>query len=70
VNTVEFGSLFYFIRNGMNIKQDKSSEGLPITRIETIADARVDSLRVGYAGLKENDCLGWMMEPGDILQPY
>ena len=54
----------------MNIKQDKSSEGLPITRIETIADARVDSLRVGYAGLKENDCLGWMMEPGDILQPY
>lgn len=67
MNIVEFGSLFRFIRNGMNIKQDKSGEGLPITRIETIADARIDSLRVGYAGLKENDCLDWMMEPGDIL---
>ncbi|HEX2964742.1 MAG TPA: restriction endonuclease subunit S, partial [Syntrophorhabdaceae bacterium] len=67
MNTVEFGSLFHFIRNGMNIKQDKSGEGLPITRIETIADARVDSSRVGYAGLKESDCLDWMMEPGDIL---
>lgn len=64
---VEFGSLFRFIRNGMNIKQDKSGEGLPITRIETIADARVDSSRVGYAGLKESDCPEWMMEPGDIL---
>lgn len=67
MNTVEFGSLFHFIRNGMNIKQDKSGEGLPITRIETIADAIIDSSRVGYAGLKEIDCLGWIMEPGDIL---
>ncbi|AKB40633.1 restriction endonuclease subunit S [Methanosarcina mazei] len=67
MNMVEFGSLFRFIRNGMNIKQDKSGEGLPITRIETIADARVDSSRVGYAGLKESDCPEWMMEPGDIL---
>jgi type I restriction enzyme, S subunit len=67
VNTVEFGSLFHFIRNGMSIKQDKSGEGLPITRIETIANAQIDSLRVGYAGLKENDCLDWIMEPGDIL---
>lgn len=67
MKVVEFGSLFAFIRNGMNVKQDKSGDGLPITRIETIADATVDASRVGYAGLKEEDCHGWLMEPGDIL---
>ena len=51
----------------MNIKQDKSGNGIPITRIETIADAVVDPLRVGYADLTESDCQEWLMEPGDIL---
>lgn len=67
MKVVEFGSLFEFIRNGMNVKQDKSGDGIPITRIETIADATVDASRVGYAGLNEADCRGWLMEPGDIL---
>jgi type I restriction enzyme, S subunit len=67
VSTVEFGSLFRLIRNGMNVKQDKSGDGLPITRIETIADASIDVSRVGYAGLKESDCADWLLEPGDIL---
>lgn len=64
---VEFGSLFHFIRNGMNVKQDKSGEGLPITRIETISDAKIDANRVGYAGLKIEDCRDWLLEKGDIL---
>lgn len=64
---VEFGSLFQFIRNGMNVKQDKSGDGLPITRIETISDATVDAGRVGYAGLSDEDCDGWLLERGDIL---
>jgi len=67
VNAVEFGTLFQFIRNGMNIKQDKSGNGLPITRIETISDATVDAARVGYADLKEGDCQHWLLEQGDIL---
>jgi type I restriction enzyme, S subunit len=67
VNTVEFGALFQFIRNGMNIKQDKTGDGLPITRIETISNSVVDEARVGYAGLSENDCRDWLLEPGDIL---
>jgi type I restriction enzyme S subunit len=67
VNPVEFGTLFHFIRNGMNVKQDKSGDGLPITRIETISDATVDASRVGYAGLKESECSDWLLEPGDIL---
>jgi len=67
VRVVEFGSLFQFIRNGMSIKQDKSGDGLPITRIETIADATVDAKRVGYAGVSEEDGRRWLLEPGDIL---
>jgi type I restriction enzyme S subunit len=67
VNTVEFGTLFRFIRNGMNVKQDKSGDGLPITRIETISDATVDGTRVGFAGLQEADCRDWFLETGDIL---
>ena len=67
MRNVEFGSLFQFIRNGMNIKQDKSGDGIPVTRIETIASAIVDPLRVGFAGLTDGDCSGWLLEKGDIL---
>lgn len=56
MRTAEFGSLFQFIRNGMNVKQDKSGDGIPVTRIETIANATIDGSRVGYAGLAEEDC--------------
>ena len=51
----------------MNVKQDKSGDGLPITRIETISDATVDGSRVGFAGLHEEDCRDWFLEVGDIL---
>jgi len=67
MKTVEFGSLFEFIRNGMNIRQDKSGDGLPITRIETISDAIVDETKVGFAGLEEKNCSKWLLMPGDIL---
>ena len=67
MRTVEFGTLFHFIRNGMNVKQDKSGDGLPITRIETISASTIDELRVGFAGLRESECHEWLLEPGDIL---
>ncbi|MEA3544449.1 MAG: restriction endonuclease subunit S [Thermodesulfobacteriota bacterium] len=67
MSTVEFGSLFEFVRNGMNIRQDKSGEGLPITRIETISESVVDGGKVGYAGLEEKDCVKWLLQDGDIL---
>ena len=63
----EFGSFFEFVRNGMNIKQDKSGDGIPITRIETISAGEVDSSRVGYAGVKASEAEKWLLEPGDIL---
>ena len=67
MENVEFGSLFTFIRNGMNVKQDKEKNGLPITRIETIWNGEVDDRRVGYAGLTETQCGGWFLEQDDIL---
>ena len=67
MNAVEFGTLFQFIRNGMNVMQDKSGDGLPITRIETISDATVDGARVGFAGLTEAESRDWLLAPGDIL---
>ena len=51
----------------MNVRQDKSGGGLPITRIETISAGTIDLLRVGYAGLNPQDCHQWMLESGDIL---
>jgi type I restriction enzyme, S subunit len=65
--SVRFGDLFTFIRNGMNVQQDKSGRGLPITRIETIAEGVVDGSRVGFAGLAEPDCREWLLAPGDLL---
>ena len=62
-----FGDLFVFIRNGMNVSQDKSGRGLPVTRIETIWNATIDESRVGYADLQESDCVRWLLQPGDIL---
>jgi type I restriction enzyme S subunit len=51
----------------MSVKQDKSGNGLPITRIETISAGEIDTSRVGSAGLVLEECRQWMLEPGDIL---
>lgn len=58
---------FEFVRNGKNVKQTKERDGLPITRIETIAERYIDPDRVGYAGLSENGNEQWLLQPGDIL---
>ena len=62
-----FGDLFQFIRNGVSVKQDKSGDGLPISRIETISDGSVNPHRVGFAGLSADTAEGWILESGDIL---
>ncbi|MCU1228735.1 MAG: Type restriction-modification system, specificity subunit [Acidobacteria bacterium] len=55
------------IRNGFPVKQSRDAGGLPITRIETIADGSINPFRIGYAGLREDECLNWLLQPGDIL---
>ena len=39
---IKIKDAFISIKNGANIKQDKSSGGIPITRIETIVDNKID----------------------------
>ncbi len=67
MRTIPFGDCFKFIRNGMNVRQDKSGDGLPVTRIETISSETVNPERVGYANLQENACAEWLLQSGDIL---
>jgi type I restriction enzyme, S subunit len=65
--TTQLGSLFEFMRNGLNVRQSQTDGGLPITRIETIADGVVDPGRVGFAGLRRAEAERWLLKPGDIL---
>jgi hypothetical protein len=67
VNDISFGDLFTSIRNGLSIKQDKSGDGLPISRIETISNGIIDPSRVGYAGIQLKDGKGWLLQSGDLL---
>lgn len=42
------GDAIRSVRNGRNIKQDKSGKGTPVSRIETIAQEEINFDRVGY----------------------
>jgi len=56
-----------FIRNGASIKQSSDAAGLPITRIETIADRAVNLDKCGYADVSEGEYLNYRLCNGDIL---
>lgn len=49
----KLGECFSYIKNGANIKQDKSHIGYPITRIETLSNGVFNRDKVGYAGITE-----------------
>lgn len=55
------------LRNGKAVQQSADAGGLPITRIETIADWAVNHEKVGFAGLCREDCEDWLLQNGDIL---
>lgn len=64
------GNVFPIIRNGANIKQDKVTDGYPITRIETIADGTVDLNRVGYASIHDENFSDFYLKENDILMSH
>ena len=66
----KIGSVFPIIRNGANIKQDKVTDGYPITRIETIADGTVDLKRVGYASIHDERFSEFFLQENDILMSH
>ena len=55
------------LRNGKSVRQFAEVNGLPITRIETIADGTINPSKVGFADLWESDCADWLLQDGDIL---
>jgi type I restriction enzyme S subunit len=64
---VKLGTVSEFIRNGASIKQSNDAAGLPITRIETIADRTVNLDKCGFADVSESEYLNYRLRNGDIL---
>jgi len=67
---IKIGKVFSSIRNGATIKQDKIVDGVPITRIETIADGTIDLNRLGYAAVSEENFKDFYLKDGDILMSH
>jgi len=49
----KFGNVLLSLNSGLNGKQNKTGEGIPVSRIETIANQRIDMTRIGF--LKDYD---------------
>jgi type I restriction enzyme S subunit len=64
---INIGEIFSQIRNGLTVKNDMASGGVPITRIETISDGSINYDKVGYSGIEHGTYKGWLLESGDIL---
>ncbi len=65
------GECFYKIRNGANIQQGKIDGGIPITRIETIANNQFNRDRMGYAGITDvGKYSEYVLEDGDLSLIY
>lgn len=65
--TSTIGEIAEFLRNGASIKQGESNKGLPITRIETIANRAVNLNKCGYANIEEDEHQDYRLAKGDIL---
>ncbi|TCL76425.1 type I restriction enzyme S subunit [Hydrogenispora ethanolica] len=66
----KIGETFEFVRNGSNIKQGIEG-GIPITRIETIANGIIDLNRLGYAGIYDEEKYSqYYLQDGDILMSH
>ena len=64
----KLGSCLSLIRNGLTQKQNKDGLGLPISRIETIAQERINLDKVGYVdGLSKDKVEAYRLRARDIL---
>ncbi len=56
------------LRNGLVTKQNKDEKGIPVTRIETISDERIDTQKIGYIEkISEEEISEYKLQKGDIL---
>jgi type I restriction enzyme, S subunit len=63
----KLGEVLEVLRNGINCKQNKKGNGEKITRIETIAFAKINIDKVGFGSLNENEKQKYRLKKGDIL---
>lgn len=66
-NKETIGSVVESITNGINCKQNKKGVGVKISRIETIADRKINYQKTGFCKLNENDKKKYKLKKGDIL---
>ena len=70
---IQLDEVFEFIRNGASIKQADGKGGYPISRIETIWNETIDTKRLGYADIGDEqlkDYEKYLMKEGDILMTH
>lgn len=67
MRVAKLGEISLFVRNGKSVKQNDSLGGLPISRIETIAEGVINPQKVGFAGLGTEGNEEWLLIEGDIL---
>jgi type I restriction enzyme S subunit len=66
--SARLGDLLVSIRNGLSLRQEKDGIGYPVTRIETIAEDKIDPARVGYIrDISKEQVNRFRLNPGDIL---
>jgi type I restriction enzyme S subunit len=61
------GELKEYVESGCSESQNKEGKGLPVSRIETIADGVVNYDKVGYVPEDKIDEKKYLLEPGDLL---
>lgn len=56
------------ISNGITDSQNKEADGIPVSRIETIATGKVNLAKIGYvSSISEDAAERYLLNPGDIL---
>ncbi len=55
------------IKNGLALPQNKEGQGIPVTRIETIASGKIDPSRIGFIDIDAESEETHRIEYGDIL---
>ena len=64
----ELGNVLELLRNGLTAKQNKTGEGFPTSRIETISSGKIDPNKVGYiTNVSTDELMNYRLKDGDIL---
>lgn len=64
----QYGEIYLSASNGIGGTQNKDGVGIPVSRIETIAEQKIDYSRLGYLSLFDNEKIKkHKLQQGDIL---